>query len=372
MIIAQAPVRVSFGGGGTDLAAYYERFGGFVVSTAIDRYCYVMASQPTDGGIRLISADYHIREAFPRGVLPPVSGPLALAKAALAEFAEFADERLIDRGVDLVLGAEVPPGTGLGSSSAMAVALVRALADYTGRCLGPGEIAERASAIEIERLGMPIGKQDQYASAFGGLNTLVFTGSGVRVAPLALPPGVAEALGARLLLFSTGQTHNSAAILHEQRHNTSTQPVVVESLHRIKGLAWEMRSALVSGDLDAFGRTLDLAWREKRRLSDKISNAAIDAWYTAAIDAGALGGKIAGAGGGGFLLLDCPERKQPAVRRALADFGLREMPFMLERDGVRVLDGLPERAGRQVLLHASSDAHAGLPITRRNEYADVS
>src|SRR3989440_5621493 len=210
MVIVRAPVRISFGGGGTDLAAYYMRFGGLVVSAAITRYCYVVASEPPDGGIRISSADYRTWETYRGGEIPPIAQPLALPKAAIACFA---GRGLCESGIDLFLASEVAPGTGLGSSSAMAVGLVRALAAHLHLPLDATAVAELACHVEIEQLGMPIGKQDQYASAFGGLNAIEFTAGGVSVMPLDVPADVVAALNARLLLFATGQTRDSAAIL---------------------------------------------------------------------------------------------------------------------------------------------------------------
>lgn len=347
MVIVRAPVRISFGGGGTDLAAYYDRFGGFVVSAAISRYCYVVAREPATAGIRINSADYRIWEAFERGEIPPVAEPLALPKAAIDWFA---DHGLRERGVDLFLASEVPPGTGLGSSSAMTVALVYALASYTGMSFNRFKAAELASYLEIERLDMPIGKQDQYASVFGGLNAIEFVSGGVRVEPLNLPPDTVTALNSRLLLFSTGRTRDSAAILREQRASTQSDRQVIASLHRIKALAGEMRRALIGEDLDQFGRLLDLGWQEKKCLSTHVSSSAIDQWYGAAREAGALGGKIAGAGGGGFLLLYCPTGRQRAVRAAMARLGLPEFTFDFDYGGAQVLSDLPAGASQLAML----------------------
>lgn len=347
MVIVRAPVRISFGGGGTDLAAYYDRFGGFVVSAAISRYCYVVAREPATAGIRINSADYRIWETFERGEIPPVAEPLSLPKAAIDWFA---DHGLRERGIDLFLASEVPPGTGLGSSSAMAVALVYALAAHTGMSFDRFKAAELASCLEIERLDMPIGKQDQYASAFGGLNAIEFTSGGVQVEPLNLPPDTITALSSRLLLFSTGRTHDSSAILREQRASTQSDRQVIASLHRIKALAGEMRQALIAEDLDQFGRLLDLGWQEKKRLSTRVSSSAIDQWYGAAREAGALGGKIAGAGGGGFLLLYCPSGRQRAVRSAMARLGLPEFTFDFDYGGAQVLSDLPAGASRLAML----------------------
>ncbi len=354
-VIVRAPVRISFGGGGTDLAAYYAAFGGFVISTAITRYCYVVAREPEDRSIRLNSADYRIWEQFGPGEPPPVQEPLALPKAAIAWAVE---QGWLTRGVDLFLAAEVPPGTGLGSSSAMTVALVHALAALRGNMLEPAAAAAQACRLEIERLGKPIGKQDQYASAYGGLNIIEFTDDDVQVTPLNMRREVMAALNQRLLLFATGQSRDSAGILGEQRKHTTTQPRVIEALHRIKSLAYNMCETLLAEDLDAFGRLLDQAWQQKRRLSGKVSSAAIDTWYAAARAAGALGGKITGAGGGGFLLLYCPPEHQAAVRRVMTEHGLQELAFDIDLRGAQALPSAPaeQPAAAHVPLPASTVA----------------
>lgn len=334
MGIARAPVRISFGGGGTDLPAYYSRFGGLVVSAAINRYCYAIARPALGGSVQIASADYATWQTYSAGQLPDVAEPLALPKAVLERFASAG---LTQRGIDLFLASEVTPGTGLGSSSAMTVALLRAVAGYLGIELSAAELGEIASEIEIERLGMPIGKQDQYASAFGGLNIIEFSDHAVDVTPLDLPDDLAAALNTSLLLFSTGRSRNSADILRQQSADTGTNRSVTASLHRIKGLAREMIDALQGGDLNAFGGLLDVAWQEKKRLSGRISTSDIDAWYAAARAAGALGGKITGAGGGGFLLLYCPPERQPALRATLTELGLRELLFDFDWSGAELL-----------------------------------
>ncbi|HEU5230502.1 MAG TPA: hypothetical protein VFU49_21960 [Ktedonobacteraceae bacterium] len=363
MVIVRAPVRISFGGGGTDLAAYYAHFNGFVVSAAITRYCYVMAKATADGSIRISSADYHTWQSYPRDVIPPVAAPLSLPKAAIAWFME---RGLLTEGVDLFLASEVPPGTGLGSSSAMAVVLVQALAAFVGMGIAPEEAAELACHLEIERLNMPIGKQDQYASALGGLNTIEFTADTVHTSALVLAPEIRNMLNARLMLFSTGQARNSADILDKQRADTTKKVKTVEALHRIKALAIAMQKALVAGDLDHFGHLLDLGWQEKKQLSRKISSSAIDSWYEAARRAGASGGKIVGAGGGGFLLLYCPQARQQAVRATLLQYGLREMSFDFDLVGAQALVDLPDAHHRaSVPVYGDAEEWTRLPASRR-------
>ncbi len=340
MVITRAPVRISFGGGGTDLAPYYTRFGGFVISAAITRYAYVAAQRPPTPRVRITSADYRLTETFGVSDTLPVQDPLILPKAAVERFMDRGLRRI---GVDLFLSSDVPPGTGLGSSSAMSVSLLRTLATYLDHDLGREDAADLACWLEIERLARPIGKQDQYASAYGGINAIEFTADGAHVTPLGLSRDGVAALKSRLLLFSTGQSRNSADILGEQRENTKAKPMVVDTLHKIKGLAHEMHDALRGHALDDFGRLLNETWNLKKSLSHKVSSSAIDAWYGAALEAGALGGKITGAGGGGFLLLYAPPARHSAVRRALTAFGLREMTFDFDFMGAQVMTSAEAR-----------------------------
>lgn len=362
MVIVRAPVRISFGGGGTDLEAYYARFGGLVLSAAITRYSYVVASTPADGGISISSADYRLWERYHRGRFPPVAEPLALPKAAIEAFWE---RGIRETGVDLFLASEAPPGSGLGSSSAMAVALGKALSAYTGGPYDDQMAAEFACGLEIERLGMPIGKQDQFASACGGLNTIEFTREGVRVLPLRLPAETVAALSSRLLLFSTGRTRDSAGILRQQRVDSATNSAVIESLHAIKSLALEMRDALLAEDLDGFGALLHTAWQRKRGLSNKVSTPAIDGWYAAARAAGALGGKITGAGGGGFLLLYCPPARQRELREALTALGLHEMAFTFDFAGATLLADTSDVPAIFADAAAGSQARRSPRVTHR-------
>ena len=347
MVIVRAPVRISFGGGGTDIPSYYMQHGGFVVSTAIAHYATVMAYPRSDGQIHITSADYGQHETFPRGYIPPVSEPLSLPKAAIARFA---CHRLAEMGIDVFLASEVPPGTGLGSSSAMAIALTRALTEYVGVDLTTCEIAEIACSLEIDYLGMPIGKQDQYASAIGGLNTIEFSTAGVTVTPLPLQTGTLRALDDRLMLFWTGIQRRSGSLLSQQQANMRDHPAVLDSLHRIKQLAGAMCERLSMDDLDGFGRLLHECWLEKRRLSSGVSSPAIDDCYAAARASGALGGKITGAGGGGYLLVYVPLESQTRVRDALHARGLKEMPFTFDSEGVQVMDSHDTRAPEPISI----------------------
>ena len=330
MIIARAPARISFGGGGTDLAAYYERFGGLVVSVAIACYCTVEVRPTADGSIRLLSESVGVLQQWRRGVRPLVEGRHKLGAAVIERFF---DNGLTRTGADVVIRSDVPHGSGLGSSSTVTVALVTALSAFTEQSLSRAEIAEIACDVEIQRLGMPIGRQDQYASAFGGLNIIEFERSGTRVTPLKLPGSTLQKLESRLLLFSTGRTRQAADILGQQRRDTGKKRQVQQGLHSLKDLARQMIDVLQLGDLDAFGRLLDSCWQEKRGLSTQISSTEIDSWYQEARNAGALGGKISGAGGGGFLMFYCPPGASTRVRSALASMGLKELRFNFDDAG---------------------------------------
>lgn len=332
MLIARAPVRISFAGGGTDLAAYYSVYGGLVVSATINKYFYVVANPVSGRDIQITSSDYRTFYRH-RGARHPLwEGDLSLPRAILEEFS-------FTKGLSLFLASEIPPGTGLGSSSAVAVTLVKALSTLRDVHLSKQEIAEMACRIEIERLGMPIGKQDQYASSYGGLNTFIFNRDGmVQREALPLEPETMRSLEKRILLFFTGSSRDSATILHAQkRASEAGDRQVLARLHGIKALAAEVRDALRAGRLDRFGDLLDQGWQEKRHIVGGISNPAIDRWYQLALANGARGGKITGAGGGGFLMVYCHPQHQQSVIGVLEDQGLKCMDFQFDFCGSRVL-----------------------------------
>ena len=324
-------MRISFGGGGTDLEAYYAAYEGVVVSTAINKYFYAVITTDESDDLQVISADY--RSLFRHSPYNDLfwNGDLALPKAILHHFG-------IRRGINLFVASEVPPGTGLGSSSAAAVTLVRALSTLVEQPMTRQQIAELACFIEITKMGMPIGKQDQYASAFGGLNTITFTRQGVTVEPLKIVPEVRSTLERRLLLFFTGSSRESTSILTQQRKSTQEQDgPVLQALHHIKQVAIDVQACLERGDLEEFARLLDYAWQEKRRLAPGLSTGFIDECYSLALQHGATGGKITGAGGGGFLLLYCREQAQEVVTRVLEERGLRRMNFRFDQQGAAVV-----------------------------------
>jgi len=331
MLIARAPVRISFAGGGTDLEAYYAEHGGMVVSTTIDKYFYVFITPNQGGSLQLTSSDYRAFYRHTNGEPLLWDGDLRLPKAILHEFG-------IDGGLSIFLASEVPSGTGLGSSSTVAVALIKALSTYVGRPVSRHEVAATACYIEIDKLGEPIGRQDQYAAAFGGINAIYFEARGTDVERLELSPPARQALGESLLLFFTGSSRRASQILHQQRESVSRRdPTVVEALHFMKAAASECRELLLAADIEGLGGLLHRCWLQKKRLARGISNPQIDQWYEVARQHGALGGKVTGAGGGGFLLLVCPPERQAALTEALQREGLYRMDFCLEDAGAKVL-----------------------------------
>jgi D-glycero-alpha-D-manno-heptose-7-phosphate kinase len=333
MLIVRSPVRISFGGGGTDLPSYYEQFGGAVLSAAINKHFYTVLEKRGDGKIQIISADLRRVETWQDIERMEVRGnTLEIPLAVLKEFGR-------NVSVNLFLASEIPPGTGLGSSASVCVNLTKMLATYNHVSVSKYELAERAFHIARNVLGRPVGKQDEYASAFGGLNYISFSRDGsTHVEPLNLEPDLVHELHSSLLLFFTGASHHSWTILEEQEESTRrTESGTVEYLHKIRELAETMKAALLAGELTEFGRFLHEGWEIKKRLSSKISNLRINEMYESALRNGALGGKITGAGGGGFLLLLCRQEHQADVRKALEALGAREMGFDFDFQGAQVV-----------------------------------
>lgn len=330
MLLVRAPVRISFAGGGTDLPAYYTRHEGLVVSTTIDKYFYVLVEADGVRSLQISSADYSTfyRHAD-EGDVPWGDGDLRLPRAVLHHFG-------IRHGLSLFLASEIPGGTGLGSSSTVTVALVKAMAALCGIGLAPGEVAEIASYIELCKLGAPIGKQDQFAAAFGGFHAYRFSAEGVTAQRIPLPLDVRLALEERLCLFFTGGSREANKILYDQRAAT-TSGQNIAGLHAIKAMAEETLRHLLGGRLGELADLLHEGWMEKRRLAAGISNARIDELYDLARRHGARGGKLAGAGGGGFLLLYCEPDAQPRLTEILESAGLRRMDFRFADAGATVL-----------------------------------
>ena len=322
MIVSCAPFRVSFAGGGSDIASFYRKQRGAVLSCAIAKYSFVVVHPFFN------ASKYHLKYARTELVdrIDDISHPL-LREALRMQG--------IDPGIEIASVADIPSGTGLGSSSSFSVALLNALYAHR-RIFAPKEtLASEACMLEIERLGEPIGKQDQYAAAYGGINFIEFEPhGGVTVHPLVLPTATISELEGNLMLFFTGGQRDARAVLSHQVTAIEEDPRTVARMQQMVDLSYEMRDFLLAGDLDAFGLALHRGWEMKRGITSHISNSTIDELYARAREAGAIGGKLAGAGGGGFLLLYCPKSAQPRVRQAMS--ALQNLEFRFDWGGARI------------------------------------
>ena len=327
MIISKAPVRISLGGGGTDLASYYSKFGGFLIAGAIDKYIYICINRRFERSIKLSYSKTEVVEGVDQVRHKIFREALRLAGIA--------------NQVELASIADVPANCGLGSSSSFTVALLTALRSYTRDLTNLRDLAEEACRIEIDLLQNPIGKQDQYMAAFGGVTALTFEKDGtVIVEPLKLPNGKLVELEYNIALFYTGIERSASEILASQNQKTlEDNQAVIERLHGIKQIGLETRRLFEQGDIDSFGELLDQHWNTKKKLSSAISNPFIDEAYAEALKAGALGGKIMGAGGGGFFLFYCPGTKAQVIQRLTA-MGLRYFPFRFDFEGAKIVANL--------------------------------
>jgi D-glycero-alpha-D-manno-heptose-7-phosphate kinase len=321
VLISRTPLRVSFVGGGSDVVSYAREHGGAVLSTTIDKYVYVVVNTRFEETTRVSYSRTEIVSS-----IDELEHELAREALRVAG---------IPRGTEIVTIADVPSeGTGLGSSSAVTVGLLNALFAYQGILKSPEELAEEAARIEIDVLGKPIGKQDQYAAAFGGLQFLEFgPGDGVSRQPLILTDEQEQGLRRNLMMFHTGRVSTGRPL--EQLDEVARDPGVVANLGQLAESARALYRELSSGaDCDVLGQALHDSWLRKRELPG-VTDPEIDGWYEEARGAGAIGGKVLGSGGGGFLLLYVPSAAQPAVRAALS--GLREFPFAVDREGSRII-----------------------------------
>jgi D-glycero-alpha-D-manno-heptose-7-phosphate kinase len=325
LIVTRTPLRVSFAGGGTDLAEFYERDYGAVLSTAIANYIYVTVKPHSALFNEAIRLNYSKSEQVDR--IDEIENDIARECLRFME---------IEPPIYISTVGDHPASTGLGSSSAFAVGLLNALHAYRGERVTPGQLAEEASHIEIDVLGQPIGKQDQYAAAFGGVNYFRFNPGGrVTVEPLRPSNGALQTLFDHILMFWTGHQRPAGDVLEEQRQNTTAK---LQSLVLMRDHALELHDLMSNGkpvEPALVGGILDHGWQLKRGLAGKITNSRIDAWYRCAVDAGATGGKLCGAGGGGCMLFVVPPESQDQVRQSLRD--LVEVPVTYEVHGSRVL-----------------------------------
>lgn len=330
MIITRTPFRITLGGGGTDLPSYYSEFGGFVFSVTLDKYMYINLNTPiVDDLIRIKYSKYE-------EISDVNEVQHDLAREALKLVG-------IKNSVEIQSMADIPAGTGLGSSGCYLVGLLNALHCYKSAPISQQDLAEEACFIEINVLRHPVGKQDQYTAAFGGFTILNIDKSGVvKIDRPSISEDIIDELENSLMIYYTHTSRSTSEILKEQSKATQDKKSeshreVVDSLHQIKELGYKTLEAVTSGNLDDFGRLMDVHWKTKKKLSKKISNTLIDDVYEIGISNGALGGKLLGAGGGGFMLFYCPKQYQSNLTNAMAKCGLRRMRFKFDFDGSKVM-----------------------------------
>jgi len=324
MIITRSPLRITLGGGGTDLPSYYRHYGGFLIAAAIDRYVYVTVLRPFTPGIFLKYSKLEQVNQVDEVHHPIIREALRMMNLNTPQ-------------IEITTLADIPAGTGLGSSGSFTTALLKALYAHRRRLIHPGDLAELACDIEINKLGEPIGKQDQYIAAFGGITAFRYhTDDRVEANPLHINMDTLFDLEDHLLLFFTGFSRSAGAILKDQ--NTRTQESdqeMLNNLHYVKELGFRSQTALEQGKTDEFGEILHEHWEHKKKRSGGMSNPQINEWYDLARAQGALGGKLVGAGGGGFLLFYTRERRK--LRQAMAKAGLEEVRFRFDFEGTKVL-----------------------------------
>lgn len=324
MIIARSPLRITLGGGGTDLPSYYRGHEGFLVAAAIDKYVYVTVTRPFTPGIYL---KYSALERV--ASVDHVRHPILREALALQE--------LRTPQIEITTLADIPAGTGLGSSGSFTTALLKALSAHRRKLIHPQELAELACHLEIERLHEPIGKQDQYIAAYGGLTCFTFhKDDRVTVEPLLVSMDTMFDLEDNLLLFFTGFSRSAAGILQDQQtRSQASDEEMLRNLHYVKELGFRSRAALECGNLMQFGELMHEHWEHKKRRSGRMSNEQIDEWYQLARRSGAVGGKLVGAGGGGFLMFYATDRN--LLRRAMTNAGLEEVRFKFDFEGTKLI-----------------------------------
>lgn len=322
MIVSRTPMRMSFAGGGSDLSSYYRLEGGAVLSTSIDKYMYISVNKKFDGDIRL---SYSITE--------DVKSTSLLKHPIVRNTLEFLN---IDGGIEIASMADIPSkGSGLGSSSSYTVGLLHALHKYQERYTSKSELGALASHIEIDLCGDQIGKQDQYAAAFGGLNLIKFNvDDSVSVEPVICKLETIKKMEESIIVFYTGQTRSASAILKEQSANMVQIEKQLLMKEMVKSV-YDMKKIIESGDLDSFGPLLDKNWRIKTQMASGITSSQIDHWYSSAMKSGAEGGKILGAGNGGFLMFYAPVEKHQDIKKALKE--LKELPICFDKMGSEIV-----------------------------------
>jgi D-glycero-alpha-D-manno-heptose-7-phosphate kinase len=324
MIITRSPLRISLGGGGTDLPSYYQEHGGFLIAAAIDKYVYITLHQTF---VEELIIKYSLLEKVTS--ISEIKHPIIRETLTALEIS--------GRSLEITSMADIPAGTGLGSSGSFTTALLKTLHTYKKSIIHTEQLAEQACDIEINRLGEPIGKQDQYIAAFGGLTCFNFLPNGkVEAWPLKIESETLYNLEDNLLLFFTGYSRSASSILKEQNDKSKdNNREMIENLHFVKEIGKQSQVALESGDLHTFGELMNIHWEHKKKRSGTMSNGKIDEWYEIAMKNGAVGGKLIGAGGGGFLMFYAQDKMK--LRHAMIEQGLQEVRFRFDFEGTKVV-----------------------------------
>lgn len=325
MILSRAPTRVTLGGGGTDLESYYSKYGGFLIAGAINKYSTVLANRRFYNSIRLSYSQMEIKNK-----VEDIDHRIFRAALQMVD---------VGSGIELHSTSDVPAGCGLGSSSSFTVALLNALHAYNREFVTQKQLAEEACHIEIDLLGEPIGRQDQYMAAFGGLTCLTFSTDGtVTVEPLRISNDMIDQLETNLLLFFTGKERSASSILRDQDVKSKIDDTaMINNLHKTKDIGLQTRKYLENGQIDMLGDLFNEHWENKKKRSTSMSDPLIDESYDVARKNGALGGKLIGAGGGGFLMFYCENGHKPKVIKAVQKVGLRWERFRFDNEGAKIL-----------------------------------
>jgi D-glycero-alpha-D-manno-heptose-7-phosphate kinase len=324
MIISRSPLRISLGGGGTDVPSYFQNFEGFVISAAINRYVYVNVTRPFAEGIYLKYSEIEHAETIDQVKHPIIRESLRLMNLRTPQ-------------IEITTLADIPSGTGLGSSGSFTTALIKSLYAYYRKSIDTEELAKIACEIEIQKLGEPIGKQDQYISAYGGITEFIFQKDGnVKVNPMNLNVDTVHDLEDNLLLFFTGISRSASSILQDQvSKSMESDKKMLENLDFIKDLGHRSKSALINHDTNKFGELMNEHWEHKKLRSNGMSNEFIDNAYSIGMRSGAIGGKLVGAGGGGFLMFYANDREK--LRAEMRKIGLEEIRFQFDFEGTKVV-----------------------------------
>jgi len=332
MFLGTSPLRISFAGGGTDMPEYYESYGGCVVTTAITRFVYVFINQSHDNTFQTFSSDFksHHRSESYELLEPKYGSEIATSVIKYLHY---------QKGLNVLICSDAPPGSGLGASGSLAVNLVKSISTLQGKKLSLEEIAQKSYDIGRNVLNWPIGKQDEYATTYGGLNFIQFDKSKTTVESIQISKSSLDELQKNLLLFFVGKTRNSATILSTQIQQTATKTTkTISALHSVKELAQNTFESLKNNDLTHFGELLHKGWLAKKQFASGVSNEFIDKIYDVSLKSGALGGKLTGAGGGGHLILYCDESNQQKVQSELEKHGLSRVKFSFENKGPKLIN----------------------------------